>query len=140
METRKLSPTAAEQARLSSVLAAVRAAVSQEQTIRLPAYDPSTAVPGSNALSTVGIEPNPFGDTVATYRYQFEGEDDLLHLFIVGTDQATLTVEEAQAVAGWILDGVAPGLLWFKPGTTSHHFYLGHDVLIEALERKVDAG
>ena len=40
---------------------------------------------------------------------------------------------EAQQVAGFLLEGVPPALIWLKPGEFTQHFYVGHDELIELL-------
>jgi hypothetical protein len=67
------------------------------------------------------------------YRYTFEGEDDLLHLAIEKADGAPLSVEEAQGVVADVLAGVPPSLIWLKPGFRSHHFYLGHDDMVDTI-------
>jgi hypothetical protein len=79
------------------------------------------------------LEPNAYGGSVGEYRYQFEGEDDLLHLYIVRQSGDDVAVEEAQAVTEFLLPGIPKALIWFHPGVKSHHFFLGHDLLLEHL-------
>jgi hypothetical protein len=98
-------------------------------TIKLPPFDPAKAgEPAEFAL--FAIEPNEFSGTVGKYRYQFEGEDDLLHLMVLRQDRLPLTVEEAQRVVSFLLPEVPPALIWLRPGEFSQHFYLGHDELL----------
>ena len=105
------------------------------QTIKLPVFDPSIDRPSDRyALINIGIEPNEFSGSVGKYRYQFEGEEDLLHLIVTTVESETLTVAEGQSVAGFVLDGVPPALIWLKPGQYSQHFYFGHDDLIGNLK------
>ncbi|MBI1755715.1 MAG: hypothetical protein HYR64_01235 [Fimbriimonas ginsengisoli] len=85
------------------------------------------------APQLAGLEPNAFGGLVGPYRYQFEGEDDLLHLIVVRRDLGALEPEEGQSVAAFLLEGVPQSLIWLKPARLSQHFYLGHDVLLESL-------
>jgi hypothetical protein len=99
--------------------------------IKLPDFDPTVSRgSGDFALTTVGIEPNDFGGRVGPYRYQFEGEEDLLHLIVTRLDGEPLSVEEGRDVAGFLLPEVEPGLLWLRPGQASQHFYLAHDELV----------
>ncbi|MBS1715247.1 MAG: hypothetical protein JST30_13015 [Armatimonadetes bacterium] len=116
----------------SSVLEAVLQDVRNGRVIRLP--DPVIdGTASATALHLVGSEPNPYGGMYGPYRYQFEGEDDLLHLFVARSDGDELTPEEGRTVAAWVLETVPPGLVWFKPGRFTQHFYLGHDDLVAAL-------
>ena len=128
------SPDLQEQNRRNEVVARVLAAIRADQTIRLPEFDPASDRPSDEfALLSIGLEQNDYSGTVGGYRYQFEGEEDLLHLIVTRDNLAELAAEEAQAVAGFIYPTVPPALMWFKPGKRSHHFYLGHDVLLEHL-------
>jgi hypothetical protein len=109
-------------------------AIRGNETIRLPDFDPVFSRPATHfALTSVGIEPNVFGSVVGRYRYQFEGEEDLLHLIVVRQDDQAISVEEAQEVVGWVLRGVPAALVWLKPGQYSQHFYVGHDELLDQL-------
>ena len=73
---------------------------------------------------------SPFEGILGVYRYAFEGEDDLLHLWVWREGDPTLAVEEAQAVVAFVIPEVDPGVIWLKPGKQSHHFYFGHDELL----------
>ena len=75
-----------------------------------------------------------FAGEIAEFTYFFEGEDDLLHLTIARKDQEQLSVREAQEVVRFLLPNIPPGLIWVKPGTKEHHFYLGHDELLNHRE------
>lgn len=129
-----LTPEPQEQARRDDVLALIIEAIRQNRTIRLPDFDPATER-GSDefALLSIGLEDNEFSGQVGEYRYQFEGEEDLLHLIVTRSDLELIPAESAQEVASFLYAGVPPALMWFKPGKRSHHFYLGHDVLLEFL-------
>ncbi len=130
-----LAPTTAEKDRADEVVAAVIAAIQGDQRIKLPSYSGSSEESADFALQTVGIEPNAFGGTLGRLRYQFEGEDDLLHLFVVGIDRLPVSVKEARAVAAFLLPTLPPALIWLKPGTYSQHFYFGHDELVRTPPR-----
>lgn len=100
--------------------------------MRLPDFDKALSVPEERfALLEIGAEPNDFTGIAGLYRYQFEGEEDLLHLIVTRTDGQVLSAEEGQEVAGFVLEGVPPALIWLRPGTYSQHFYFGHDHLVE---------
>ncbi|MBX3111505.1 MAG: hypothetical protein KF857_05800 [Fimbriimonadaceae bacterium] len=127
------NPDGEDVARRDEVVAALLAAVRNLETVKLPAFDPELSVPEEHAaLLAVGSEPNPFGGHAGEFRYQLEGEDDLLHLIVSRIDGGEVPVEDAQAVAAFVWPDVPRGLVWAKPGTRSHHFYIGHDVLLEA--------
>lgn len=126
-----LDATPEERAQRDRVMRAIVEAIREGVTIRLPEFDPDRSVAGAVAMQTVGIEPNPFGGAVGEFRYQFEGEEDLLHLMVARRDLAPAAVEHAQAVAQFLMPDVPPALIWIRPGETTQHFYLGHDVLLE---------
>jgi hypothetical protein len=123
-------PNSEESVRRDEVMCAIRRHVREDRAVKLPAFDPSTSIAAESALLTVGAEPNPFSGTLGEFRYQFEGEEDLLHLIVTRVSGGALSPEEGQAVAGFVLDGVPPGLVWFRPGDRSQHFYVGHDELL----------
>lgn len=128
---RRRARTPEETTRRDDVVAALRDAIREGRKIALPPFDGSPREAGAEfALQTVGAEPNPYSGTVGDHRYQFEGEDDLLHLMVVRLDGGTFPAEEAQAVAAFVLPDLPPSLLWLKPGDRSHHFYFGHDELM----------
>lgn len=125
-----MSPTPDEQARRDEIARRLLRFIAEDRRIALPEFDPATARPSDRfALVNVGLEANDFSGTLGPFRYQFEGEEDLLHL-IVTRDGRPLTVAEGQAVAAFALRGVPPALIWLKPGELSQHFYVGHDDLI----------
>jgi len=111
-----LSPTQAEREERSRVIAAIAAAVNANETIRLP--------------SRLNNSEQTFAGEVGGFHYQFEGEDDLLHLAVTRLSGGSLTAEDGQAVAAFLLEGIPPGLVWIRPGEISQHFYLGHDDLV----------
>ena len=121
-------PTESETQQRDDVLENLLRAIRADVRIMLP--QASTLDGSEVALIRAGEEPNPFGGTVGEFRYQFEGEDDLLHLIVVRLDYGKLTPEEGQAVAAFLLPDLAPSLIWLKPGTLSQNFYFGHDELI----------
>lgn len=126
-----------ERAQRDAVIAAVLAAVREDRRITLPRFDPQTSQGGADfALQAIASEPNPFGGAIGPFQYQFEGEDDLLHVFIVREDRGPLTPAEGQAVFGQLLPDLPSALVWLKPGTVSQHFYFGHDELIRSTEVK----
>ena len=96
--------------------------------IKLPPFNPATSESGEFALHS--IEDNEFSGTLGPYRYQFEGEDDLLHLIVARSDGGRLSVEEGRQVAAFLLPDLPPALIWLKPGEFTQHFYLGHDELL----------
>lgn len=108
--------------------------VRENRTIKLPDFDPSLSRPSDRyALISVGAEPNHFSGAVGQYRYQFEGEEDLLHLIVTTVEGSPLTPEEGQQVAGFVLEGLPTALIWLRPGEFSQHFYFGHDELLQHL-------
>lgn len=128
-----INPTDQEKARRADVMGEILACIRSSVMIKLPDFDPALSRPAEKALLTVGQSPNPFCGTIGPYRYQFEGEEDLLHLIVTRIDEEPLTVQEAQEAAGFLLNGVSPSLIWLKPGEYSQHFYLGHDELTDSL-------
>lgn len=124
-----ISPSRDEQLLRDAVLARILAAIDAGETIKLPPFDPNFPAPSSFALENVGVEPNPFGGTVAGARYQFEAEEDLLHLFVMPLDGGPLSSELAREVAGFVLGDVPRAMIWYKAGANSHHFYIGHEAL-----------
>jgi hypothetical protein len=129
-----LTPTDAERARRKEIMERVLDFTRRNQTIKLPVFDPSIDRPTDQfALISIGIEPNQFSGTIDRYRYQFEGEEDLLHLIITGENQSHVSTEEAQEVVGFVLEGVPTALIWLRPGDFSQHFYFGHDELLKHL-------
>lgn len=131
-ETKELVVTAEQEAWLEQVRQNIRESIVQGETIRLPDFRrEGNEVSSEVALLTVGIEPNRFGGTLDSYRYQFEGEEDLLHVFIVRQDLQPFACEIAQSILQRLLPNVPPAFIYLKPGERSHHFYLGHDWLVQ---------
>ena len=129
-----MEPTQSEKDQRNRVMAGGLRAIEANQTIRLPDFDPKIDRASDEfAMLTVGLEPNEFGGRLGDFRYQFEGEEDLLHLMVVRQDLSGLEPSEARSVAAFLLEGVPPALVWYRPGTKSHHFYLGHDDLLGSL-------
>jgi hypothetical protein len=75
-------------------------------------------------------EKGSFGGFAGDYRYLFEGEDDLLHLIVERRDGQSLELEETNAVARFLLPDVPEAMVWLRPGSKAHHYYLGHDLLL----------
>ena len=129
-----MGPNQAEIARRNAVIGAILDHVRSDTTIALPAFDRNSGNAGDEfALQSVGSEPNDFGGTVGELRYQFEGEEDLLHLFVMRLDGGPLDVREAQTLTSFVLADVPPALIWLRPGEHSQHFYVAHDDLLEYL-------
>lgn len=129
-----LSPTSEETQQRRAVLEKILEHVRHDRKIFLPPFDPRLSRPSDQfALQSVGLEPNEFGGVVGGYRYQFEGEEDLLHLFVTRVDGAEIAPSEGQEVAGYLLQGLPSALIWLKPGSFTQHFYFGHDELIDKL-------
>lgn len=128
--------TTEEVLRRNEVIQRILDATAASVTIKLPVFDPERERPSDHfALLNVGLEPNDYSGTFGEYRYQFEGEEDLLHLIITRRDQQPLVAEEGQAVASFVLNGVPKALIWLRPGEYSHHFYMGHDELVRHFVR-----
>jgi len=126
-----MQPTPDEIVRRDEVLARVVDYIRADRRITLPPFDASLARPDDRyALISIGLEPNDFSGTIAGYRYQFEGEEDLLHLIVTADAGVEISPEEGQAVAGHVLHGLSPAMIWLKPGQYSQHFYFGHDELL----------
>ena len=126
-------PTPAEGERRDEIARRILRFIEENRRIALPPFDPALARPNDRfALVNVGLEPNDFAGSLGHCRYQFEGEEDLLHL-IVTADGGAITVAEGQRVAAFVLAGVPPALVWLKPGELSQHFYVGHDDLVGSL-------
>lgn len=123
-------PTPQEAARRDEIVARIREYTDANRRVNLPVFDPALDRPDDRfALVSVGIEPNIFSGTLGPYRYQFEGEEDLLHM-IVTSSAGTIRAEEGQAVGSFVLAGVPPALIWLKPGERSQHLYVGHDEVV----------
>ncbi len=128
------SPTTEEDASREAILHRILDFIQRGERIVLPEWDRSPQSLSDYALLNVGLEPNDFGSFVGEWRYQFEGEDDLLHLMICRRDQGAMPGSEARGIVDWLLKGVPTGLYWVKHATHSHHFYVGHDILPDSLE------
>ena len=121
--------TEAEQTRRDAVVERLLHHIRDDLPIRLPAFGGSSGS-AEFALLQIAKEEGPFSGALAEYRYIFEGEDDLLHLFVVRADGAELNPEEAREVLSFVLPQLPPGVAWLKPGKLSQHFYFGHDELL----------
>lgn len=125
-------PTPEESTRRSEIIGHLLRLIEQNQTVKLPDFDPERpAATPEFPFATVGSEANPLGGTVGDFRYQFEGEEDLLHLVVMRNDQQALSPAEGVSVGEFVLAGVPKGLIRFRPGTVSQHFFLGHENLQE---------
>lgn len=100
-----LAPSTAEIAQRDAVVGRVRQSLADGSRIMLPAPE--------------------YGGEIGPFRYQFESEDDLLHLSVERMDGAELSPEDGQAVVRFLLPEVTPGMVWLKPGRFSQHFYFG---------------
>jgi len=128
-----MHPNPDEKARRDEIIGRVLEYIRADRTIKLPPFDAKLARPDDRyALISVGLEPNDFSGTLGVYRYQFEGEEDLLHLIVTADAGSKITPEEGQSVAGYVLEGLSPAMIWLKPGEYSQHFYFGHDELLAA--------
>lgn len=127
-----VEPTPEEIQRRDAVMAAIIDDIRVGRPIRLTRPDLGAPATQSRfALIDVAREAGPYAGHLGKFLYQFEGEDDLLHLFVVRADGGPLDVEEARRVVRFLLPNVSPGLVWLKPGSVSQHFFLGHDVLLD---------
>ncbi len=126
-----LEPTASELSRRDAVMTAILAAIRENRTIKLPPFDASLSRPSDQvALQSIGLEPNAFSGTVGPFRYQFEGEEDLLHVIVVPQDSGPIRPEDARLVVEFLMPKLSPALIWLKPGEFTQHFYFGHDELL----------
>ena len=113
-------------------MARILECIRNDERIKLPVFNPTLDRPTDQfALLSVGIEPNDFSGSLGEFRYQFEGEEDLLHLIITKSDQSSLKTEDSQSVAAFVLKGMPTALIWLRPGEFSTHFYFGHDELLK---------
>jgi hypothetical protein len=113
--------------RRDAVIGRVLQAIRDDIRIVLPPYQ------GGEACSSFAlhrIAPNDYSGSVGEYRYQLEGEDDLLHLIVLRSDEKGLSVKEGRQVASFVFPEVSPAVIWLKPGEFTQHFYLGHDELL----------
>ncbi len=125
-------PTEPEQQRRDEVMKRILECIRTETRIKLPVFNPTLDRPTDQfALLSIGLEPNEFSGSVGSFRYQFEGEEDLLHLIVTEENQGALQTEDSQAVAAFVLRGMPTALIWLKPGEFSTHFYFGHDELLK---------
>lgn len=124
-----IQPSLTEKSDRDTVIAHLLDCIQRGETIRLPAFDAAHQSGSDFALQNVGIEANPFGGVVGEWRYQFEAEEDLLHLFVLRRDGSEIAVAEGRSVAEFVLGEVPPAMIWFKAGKFSQHFYLGHEAL-----------
>ncbi|MEI7985554.1 MAG: hypothetical protein WCI55_07990 [Armatimonadota bacterium] len=125
-------PTEPEQQRRDEVMTRVLRCIRSDERIKLPEFNPTLDRPTDQfALLSIGLEPNDFSGSVGGFRYQFEGEEDLLHLIVTADNQGELKTEDSQAVAAFVLRGMPSALIWLKPGGFSTHFYFGHDELLK---------
>jgi hypothetical protein len=123
-----LHPTIEERNRRSAVFARILDHIQRDEKILLPSYDREEATTSAD-FALLAIPENHFSGKIGAFQYQFEGEDDLLHLFVMRQDRQPLSVPDAQQVVSFLIPEVSPALIWLRPGTLSHHFYVGHDEL-----------
>ena len=127
-------PTEQESKRKQLVLGKILEHIESSTTIRLPDFSPDRPSESKDlAMFAVAMEPNEFNGSRGEFQYQFEGEDDLLHLMVLKKNGEAFPPETAQIIAAWLFEGIPPALIWIKPGVRSHHFYVGHDELITYL-------
>jgi len=126
--------------RRNQVIASLLEAIADNRTIKLPAFDPDLPQnPLANTVALIGLEPNDFCGTVGEMRYQFEGEEDLLHMIVTRIDGQRLSPKEAQQVAALLYDGIPVALIRLHPGEFSQHFYIGHDDVERYITRQLDS-
>jgi hypothetical protein len=130
-----IEPTEAELLQRDRIICEVLLAIRENRVIKLPEFD-RLAVRNESlfALGAIGESPSPYSGAVGPFRYHFEGEEDLLHLFVIRKDGTSISVEEAQQVASLLYEKVPKALIWLKPGKFSQHFYIGHDELLTYLD------
>jgi hypothetical protein len=111
-------------------------AIRENRTIKLPDFDRTESPPSGSqfALAAINDSPGIYSGTLGPYSYHFEGEEDLLHLFVMRLDGKNITVGEARVVTAYLYGNVPKALIWLKPGKYSQHFYLGHDHLLAYLQ------
>lgn len=124
-----IQPSLEERACRDEILERILEHIRDDIKIRLPDFD-RTIEQGHSEFALHALAENPFSGSVGPYRYQFEGEDDLLHLIVTRSDGARISAEDARPVARFLLPNVSPAVIWLKPGEFSQHFYLGHDELL----------
>jgi hypothetical protein len=122
-------PTTEEREHRDAVVGRVLQFILDGRTIKLPPFDASVPVRQAD-FALLAMEPNDFSGNLGPFRYQFEGEDDLLHIAVVREEGGLVDVSEARQVVAFLLPDVAPALIWLRPGTVSQHFYVGHDELL----------
>jgi hypothetical protein len=123
-------PTASERLRRNEVMARILDFIDRDEKILLPPFDPKSQMRSAD-FALLAIEENGFSGSIGPFRYQFEGEDDLLHLAIFRTNGGALGVDEARRVASFLLPEIPSALIWLRPGKLSQHFYVGHDELLK---------
>ncbi len=128
-----LNPIELEQA--EAVRKAVLEAIRTNTRIKVPDFDRDAEWAGGEPpLRRIAQTENPFGGQLGPYLYQFEGEEDLLHIFVIRADDGELSVAEGRTVLDVLIPELSPGLVWLKPGVHSQHFYFGHDAWLQAIE------
>ncbi|MBN8689959.1 MAG: hypothetical protein J0L72_04095 [Armatimonadetes bacterium] len=126
--------------RRNQVISSLLEAIADNRTIKLPQFDPSLPQsPLANTVALIGLEPNDYCGHFGEMRYQFEGEEDLLHLIVTRIDGDKLSPKEAQEVAALLFDGIPVALIRLHPGVFSQHFYIGHDDVERYVTRQIDS-
>lgn len=146
-----ISPSEGDVQQRDAVLQAIITTLQTSNLILLPR--PSTdggegyrSVPGSNrALSELPaplpalLIQNQYGGQIGPFYYQFESEEDLVHLIVAKTDFSEITVEEARLVVDFVLPFFPAALLWLKPGQLSQHFYFGNTDFLDRAPKSATA-
>src|ERR1022692_4090127 len=97
-----MNPTPNEQKRRDEVMRRILEFVRENRTIKLPPFDPTLSRPSDRfALLSIGLEENEFSGSLGDWKYQFEGEEDLLHLIVTHKDGLPLNTEDGRQVAGF---------------------------------------
>lgn len=78
-----------------------------------------------------GIE-SEFRGRLGDYLYQFEGEEDLLHLWVSKSSGEDVSPNEGRKVFAWVVGDLPEPLVWLKPGQKSQHFYFAQDDLLRS--------